>query len=45
MLVCMGRKRWDGNQDGVMEGSQHNTMDVDYGPNPQMGWYMGALLG
>jgi uncharacterized protein (DUF608 family) len=36
---------WDGNQDGVMEGSQHNTMDVDYyGPNPQMGfWYMGAL--
>lgn len=38
-------KGWDGNQDGVMEGSQHNTMDVDYyGPNPQMGfWYMGAL--
>ena len=38
-------KGWDGNQDGVMEGSQHNTMDVNYfGPNPQMGfWYMGAL--
>lgn len=36
---------WDGNQDGVMEGSQHNTMDVNYfGPNPQMGfWYLGAL--
>ena len=36
---------WDGNQDGVMEGSQHNTMDVSYfGPNPQMGfWYVGAL--
>lgn len=36
---------WDGNQDGVMEGKQHNTMDVNYfGPNPQMGfWYMGAL--
>lgn len=36
---------WDGNQDGIMEGSQHNTMDVNYfGPNPQMGfWYMGAL--
>ncbi len=39
-------KGWDGNQDGVMEGSQHNTMDVNYfGPNPQMQfWYMGALL-
>ncbi|MBR5432401.1 MAG: hypothetical protein IK119_08510, partial [Bacteroidales bacterium] len=38
-------KGWDGNQDGVMEGSQHNTMDVNYfGPNPQMQfWYMGAL--
>ena len=38
-------KGWDGNQDGVMEGKQHNTMDVNYyGPNPQMGfWYMGAL--
>lgn len=38
-------KGWDGNQDGIMEGSQHNTMDVNYfGPNPQMGfWYMGAL--
>ena len=29
----------EGNQDGVMEGSQHNTMDVNYfGPNPQMGF-------
>lgn len=38
-------KGWDGNLDGVMEGCQHNTMDVNYyGPNPQMGfWYMGAL--
>jgi uncharacterized protein (DUF608 family) len=36
---------WDGDQDGVMEGCQHNTMDVEYyGPNPQMqGWYLGAL--
>ncbi|WP_117879658.1 GH116 family glycosyl-hydrolase [Aureibaculum luteum] len=36
---------WDTNKDGVMEGSQHNTMDIAYkGPNPQMaGWYLGAL--
>jgi non-lysosomal glucosylceramidase len=36
---------WDGNQDGVLEGVQHNTMDVEYyGPNPQMTiWYLGAL--
>lgn len=36
---------WDADQDGVMEGSQHNTMDVNYhGPNPQMGfWYLAAL--
>jgi len=36
---------WDGDADGVMEGCQHNTMDVEYhGPNPQMqGWYLAAL--
>ncbi|MDN5213049.1 GH116 family glycosyl-hydrolase [Fulvivirgaceae bacterium BMA12] len=36
---------WDTNKDGVMEGSQHNTMDINYvGPNPQMAaWYLGAL--
>ncbi len=36
---------WDADQDGVMEGCQHNTMDVEYyGPNPQMQfWYLGAL--
>ena len=36
---------WDADQDGVMEGAQHNTMDVEYfGPNPQMAsWYLGAL--
>ena len=36
---------WDANKDGVMEGCQHNTMDVEYyGPNPQMEfWYLGAL--
>ena len=36
---------WDRDKDGVMEGDQHNTMDVNYvGPNPQMQlWYLGAL--
>jgi non-lysosomal glucosylceramidase len=36
---------WDADQDGVMEGSQHNTMDVEYfGPNPEIGvWYLAAL--
>jgi uncharacterized protein (DUF608 family) len=36
---------WDADRDGVMEGCQHNTMDVEYyGPNPQMTvWYLGAL--
>ncbi len=38
-------KGWDADADGVMEGCQHNTMDVEYyGPNPQMQlWYLGAL--
>ncbi len=42
---CWIPNGWDANKDGVMEGSQHNTMDVEYyGPNPQMGfWYLGAL--
>ncbi len=36
---------WDADKDGVMEGTQHNTMDVEYfGPNPQMGFlYLAAL--
>uniref|UniRef100_A0A2B4RB04 Non-lysosomal glucosylceramidase n=1 Tax=Stylophora pistillata TaxID=50429 RepID=A0A2B4RB04_STYPI len=36
---------WDADKDGVMEGAQHNTMDVEYfGANPQMQlWYLGAL--
>jgi hypothetical protein len=42
---CWLKGGWDADQDGVMEGCQHNTMDVEYyGPNPQMGiWYLGAL--
>ena len=36
---------WDHNRDGVMEGAQHNTYDVEFlGPNPLCGvWYLGAL--
>lgn len=42
---CWIPNGWDADCDGVMEGCQHNTMDVEYhGPNPQMqGWYLGAL--
>jgi uncharacterized protein (DUF608 family) len=42
---CWIKGGWDADHDGVMEGCQHNTMDVEYyGPNPQMGlWYLGAL--
>jgi uncharacterized protein (DUF608 family) len=36
---------WDADRDGVMEGVQHNTFDVEfYGPNPLCGvYYLGAL--
>jgi non-lysosomal glucosylceramidase len=36
---------WDADRDGVMEGVQHNTYDVEfYGPNPLAGiYYLGAL--
>ena len=42
---CWIKGGWDADKDGVMEGCQHNTMDVEYyGPNPQMSiWYLGAL--
>ncbi|MDX1934332.1 MAG: GH116 family glycosyl-hydrolase [Capsulimonadales bacterium] len=45
MAFCWIPGGWDADQDGLMEGCQHNTMDVEYyGPNPQMGaWYLGAL--
>ena len=45
MEFCWIPGGWDADKDGVMEGCQHNTMDVEYyGPNPQMGiWYLGAL--
>ncbi len=36
---------WDADRDGVMEGEQHNTYDIEfYGPNTMMGTlYLGAL--
>ncbi|MCL5999069.1 MAG: non-lysosomal glucosylceramidase [Chloroflexi bacterium] len=36
---------WDRDKDGVMEGRQHNTYDIEYfGPNSMMGaLYLGAL--
>lgn len=36
---------WDGDRDGVAEGVQHNTYDLEfYGPNPMTGiYYLGAL--
>jgi non-lysosomal glucosylceramidase len=36
---------WDADRDGVMEGVQHNTYDVEfYGPNPLCGiYYLGGL--
>lgn len=37
---------WDKNKDGVMEGIQHHTLDVEmYGPNSYItGYYLAALL-
>jgi non-lysosomal glucosylceramidase len=36
---------WDADKDGLMEGQQHNTYDIEfYGPNPMMSMlYLGAL--
>lgn len=46
MEFCWIEGGWDADRNGVMEGCQHNTMDVEYfGPNAQMQiWYLGALL-
>jgi uncharacterized protein (DUF608 family) len=37
---------WDQDRDGMMEGEQHNTYDIEfYGPNSMLGgFYLGALL-
>jgi uncharacterized protein (DUF608 family) len=38
-------EEWDPDEDGVMTGEQHTTLDVEYfGPNSVAGgWYLGAL--
>lgn len=38
-------EKWDADRDGVMEGEQHNTYDIEfYGPNTMMGTlYLAAL--
>lgn len=37
--------QWDRNEDGVLEGKQHNTYDIDfYGPNPLSSMYYLAAL-
>ncbi|MFZ0214828.1 MAG: GH116 family glycosyl-hydrolase [Candidatus Dormiibacterota bacterium] len=40
-----GGSGWDRDQDGLPEGCQHHTLDVEYlGPNPLTGfWYLAAL--
>ena len=45
VAYCWRKGGWDADGDGVMEGCQHNTMDVNYyGPNPQMEFlYLAAL--
>ena len=45
LAFAWAENSWDADQDGVMEGQQHNTYDVEfYGPNPMMeAWYLGAL--
>ncbi len=45
MEFCWIAGGWDADQDGVMEGCQHNTLDVEYyGPNALMQfWYLAAL--
>jgi uncharacterized protein (DUF608 family) len=37
---------WDADKDGLIEGEQHNTYDIEfYGPNSMIGtFYLGALL-
>ena len=43
--IAYAWKEWDPDKDGVMEGIQHNTYDIEFhGPNTMMGsFYLGAL--
>ncbi|OIO93363.1 MAG: hypothetical protein AUJ92_12485 [Armatimonadetes bacterium CG2_30_59_28] len=43
--VGQNQGTWDPNKDGLMEGVQHNTYDIEfYGPNTMLGaMYLGAL--
>jgi uncharacterized protein (DUF608 family) len=45
MAFAWIKNGWDGDEDGVMEGVQHNTSDLElFGPNPLMAtWYLAAL--
>ncbi len=45
LAFCWLENSWDADQDGVMEGVQHNTYDIEFfGPNPLCtGLYLGAL--
>ena len=40
------RDRWDADKDGILEGRQHHTLDMElFGPNSWLtGFYLGALL-
>jgi uncharacterized protein (DUF608 family) len=42
---CWIENGWDADRDGVMEGVQHTTTDIElFGPNPVItGWYLAAL--
>ncbi|ANE47116.1 hypothetical protein SY83_13550 [Paenibacillus swuensis] len=45
LSFCWQEGGWDADQDGVAEGCQHVTYDIEFhGPNPLSGiWYLGAL--
>ncbi len=43
--IVYASRQWDTDQDGVLDGRQHNTYDIEfYGPNPLSGIYYLAAL-